>query len=112
MTQRWAYVGELGPGGALDWGGDWNGNIPKSGTLPELDSEAFWAILHLAEAGAYDGKKTDWGAWALKLNGPQMRDVLTRIYGADLSQPPLAAYAQLAEELGADKYVALVACEL
>lgn len=111
MTQRWAFAGELGPNDALDWGGTWSGNVPKS-ILPDLGSDAFWVIMRLAADGPFEGKQIDWGAWALRLNGPQLRDVLTRIYGADLSPARTAPYAALADELGENKFIALVAAEL
>jgi len=113
MTQRWAYIGDLGKDGALDWGGDYNGNIPQGGRLPDLGSNAFWAIFGLARDGAYDGRQLDWGAWAIKVNGPQLRDVLTGIFGEALGASPAAApYLALADELGADQFVAFVAAEL
>ncbi len=115
MTQRWAYVGKLGPGEALAWGGDNNGNIPVSGWLKDLHSEAFWAIMRLADEGHYQGRQVDWGAWALKVNGPELRQVLQRIYGDEKLAAPwpvLASYLALAEELGEARYVAFVAAEL
>lgn len=113
MTQRWAYVGDLGKDGALDWGGDYNGNIPTSGRLPDLGSDAFWAILGLVRDGAYEGRQVDWGAWAIKVNGPQLRQVLASIYGDTLTTAPLPApYLALADELGPDRFIAFVAAEL
>jgi len=112
MTQRWAYVGDLGAGGALDWGGDNSGNIPVGGRLPDLGSDAFWAILRLADAGKYEGRQVDWGAWAIKVNGPQLREVLGAIYGHDRPSPVVAQYLALADALGATRFMALVAAEL
>jgi hypothetical protein len=115
MTQRWAYVGALGPNGALDWGGTYSGNIPTGGRLRDLDSSAFWKILNLAQEHAYEGRQVDWGAWALKVNGPQLRQVMEAIYGAErlkVPRPPLDSYLALADELGAEQFVALVAAEL
>ena len=115
MTQRWAYVGDLGLGGALDWGGTHSGNIPTSGRLRDLDSTAFWKIMDLAEKREFEGRQVDWGAWALKVNGPQLRQVLEAIYGADRLKkpwPPVDSYLALADELGAEQFVALVAAEL
>jgi hypothetical protein len=115
MTQYWAYVGESGPGGGLDWGGDLSGNIPAGGWLVDLGPPAFWAIVKLVRDGRYDGRKVDWGAWALKVNGPGLRDVLTGIYGPErIAAPasPLRDYLALADELGEDRFVAFVAAEL
>ena len=115
MTQRWAYVGKLGSGEALDWGGDSDGNIPVGGWLKDLHSEAFWAIMRLADEGQYQGRQVDWGAWALKVNGPQLKQVLRDIFGAEqIAQPSpvLQSYIDLADELGDANYVAFVAAEL
>lgn len=115
MTQRWAYVGKLGPAEALDWGGNNDGNIPVSGWLKDLHSDAFWAIMRLANEGRYQGRQVDWGAWALKVNGPELKQVLEQIYGAEKLATPwleLKAYVDLADTLGDTNYVAFVAAEL
>lgn len=115
MTQRWAYVGKLGPGDALDWDGNNDGNIPVSGWLPDLHTDAFWAIMRLANEGQYQGRQVDWGAWAIKVNGTQLKQVLADIYGAEKVAQPwpvLKSYLDLADELGEANYVAFVAAEL
>jgi hypothetical protein len=115
MTQRWAYVGELGPDGALDWGGTHTGSVPNSGRLKDLDGRAFWTVLRLAEEKQFEGRQTDWGAWAVKVNGPELRRVLEASYGVACMEkpwPPVDDYLALAEELGDARYVALVAAEL
>jgi hypothetical protein len=116
MTERWVYVGDLGPDGSLNWGGDNTDNTPTTGPdLPLLFGSAFWVIMRLAKEGHYEGKSVDWGAWALKVNGPQLREVLEAIYGSDpgwQSWPTVVPYIAFAEQLGADQYVAFVAAEL
>lgn len=112
MTQRWAYVGDLGEGGALDWGGSYSGNIPTGGRLPDLNSKAFWRVYRLAEDGAYAGRQLDWGAWGIKVNGPQLREVLISIYGEALTVAPIPQYLALADELGETQFIAFVAAEL
>lgn len=110
----WAYVAELGSGGVLDWGGDDSGNLPRNRLLPDLNG-AFGTIYQLAKDGAYDGLQLDWGAWGLKVNGPQLREVLTAIYGdgvVSAARPPIDSYLKLADELGEHRYVAFVAAEL
>lgn len=108
-------MGALGPNNALDWGGTNSGNIPTGGRLRDLDSAAFWKIMDLAQNNQFEGRQVDWGAWALKVNGPQLKSVLEAIYGAERLKkpwPPVDAYLALADELGDDQYVALVAAEL
>lgn len=78
MTMRWSCVGRLGPRGALGWGGDWGGNVPASGTLPDIeDTRVYRQIRGLAQEGQYEGRRVDWGAYAIKVNGPELMSVLT-----------------------------------
>ncbi len=110
---RWVYAGELGPGGALDWKGPPGGNIPKAGMVPDLlDSSFYTQIRRLAWAGEFGGRDPDFDASAIKVNGPELRALLEEAYGAArLARPSeeLKQYLALAERLGADRHVALVA---
>ena len=114
MTERWIYIGELGENGALDWGGDPNlGNIPKHLQPSIYGDDGFWIVVRLVDSGEFEGRKIDWGAWALKLNGPQLREVLTRVFSVDIRRGNAAEeHIAFADKLGPDKYVALVAAEL
>lgn len=115
MTQRWAYVGALGVNGALDWGGTHHGNTPGGGRLEDLDSAAFWKIVELANQHEFEGRQVDWGAWALKVNGAQLRKVLQMVYGDEAllaPRAPVDSYLALADELGDSQFVALIAAEL
>ena len=116
MTMRWSYLGRLGPGGALDWGGDDSGNIPTSGTLPDIeDTSVYRQIRGLAQEGRYEGRQVDWGAWAIKVNGPELLSVLTDCYG-DLTycdpKTVLGQHIKYAKKLGETKYVALISTEM
>jgi hypothetical protein len=113
VTQTWAYIGELGPEGRLDWDGSWDGNIPAKGALPDLGPEAWRLVLRLVSEGLWEGRQTDWGAYALRVNGPRLIAFLTEAYGATaIDQARFRDYRALALDLGADRYVALVAAEL
>lgn len=71
--------------------------------------------MRLAEAGQYEGRQVDWGAWAIKVNGIQLKQVLSDIDGAEKVADPwptLRSYLDLADELGETRHVAFVAAEL
>ena len=117
MTMRWSYIGELGDGHALDWGGGDYDNTPTGGQfLPDWeDTKLYLKIRQHARNGNYSGKQLDWGSFAIKVNGPELLVVLEDCYGDLGSAPPdslLASYANFARSLGPDKSVALVSCEL
>jgi hypothetical protein len=114
---RWSYVGELGKDGALDWGGNNSGNIPVSGRfLPDwADTKLYLTIRGYAREGAYEGGQVDWGAFAIKVNGPEMLTVLKECYGnMDVVDPTtlLGTYAAFARKLGTEHHVALGSAEL
>ena len=117
MTMRWSYIGALGKNGALDWGGDDSGNIPASGQfLPDWeDTKLYLRIRDHAREGRYAGKQVDWGAFAIKVTGPEMLSVLEDCYGdlCSLQEDSLLArYANFARSLGPEETVALVSCAL
>lgn len=117
MSMRWSYLAELGPDGALDWGGDNSGNIPVTGKiLPDCeDLKLYLAIRSLVREETYEGRWVDWGACALKVNGPQLLTILSNCYGDIAKFAPdglLARYAAFANALGADKQVALLSVEM
>lgn len=117
MTMRWSYIGELGANGALDWDGDGTCNIPVSGQfLPDWEDNGLYLhIKQLANSGEFEGKQVDWGAWAIKVNGPEMLGILSHCYGElDAVKPEalLGRYVAFAKELGEDHSIALVACSM
>lgn len=116
MTMRWSYLGALGPGDALDWGGDYSGNIPAAGTLPDIqDTSVYRQIRGLAQEGQFEGRQVDWGAWAIKVNGPELMSVLADCYGDLSDRDPksvLGRHIQYAKKLGETKYVALISTEM
>jgi hypothetical protein len=111
VTQLWAYAARLPEGGALDWGGTWNGNTPGHDfrLLPDLRSDAHGVIARLARAGAYQGRQIDWGAFAIKVDGNGLREVMGLIRDPGPHSP---IYLALAESLAPGEEIALVACEL
>ncbi|MDB5670313.1 MAG: hypothetical protein JWO25_1272 [Alphaproteobacteria bacterium] len=113
MTSCWAYGAPLGAGDALDWGGDWNGNIPRSNLLPDLDRDAYSQIVRLAAAGRHGGRQVDWGAWAIRVTGPELRSFILDLYGARPAPPEAAElYLRHADSMRDGEVIALVACEL
>ncbi len=112
MTFAWAFLAELDPLGSLDW----KGNLPGSLGLPKLGDYAFSTILDLAKAGKFAGRQVDWGAWAIKVNGPQLLEVLDRCaahrqFSKD-HEEKIEIYRTFASEIGNGKSVAFVAAEL
>ena len=117
MPLKWSYLGKLGPDDKLDWGGTWTGNIPGSGhILPDLhDVSIYITIRDLAHKGEYEGAQVDWGACAIKVNGPELLAVLRECYDRLDDAPPkslLGRYVSFATSLGTDKYVAFLSVEL
>jgi hypothetical protein len=113
----WAYLAELGPGGQLDWGGGPSGGIPATGNiLPDLnDSDMWMTIIACVREGKYEGRHVDWGASAIKVNGPELLAVLARCYGDLSAKDPnslIGRYIGFAKELGEDRILAFVAAEL
>lgn len=113
MSMRWCYLGDLGPGGELDWGQPGGGNIPTSGSLPDLeDLRLYIAIMLLATEGCYRGAIIDHDAYGLKVNGPDLRRIITECYKdtpAILREPVIAQYLEYADTLELNHFVALVA---
>jgi hypothetical protein len=114
---KWAYLGHLGPDGQLDWGGSHSGNIPPSGQiLPDNhDVGVDLKIRQLAREGLYEGRQVDWGAYAIKVNGPQLLEVLELCYG-HLDHPNdqsiKARYVAFARQLGLEDFVAFLSVEM
>jgi hypothetical protein len=117
MTQRWASVAELGPGRSLDWGGTWSGNTPGSRREDQLDSRAFWAVLGWTRENRCEWRQVDWGAWALKVDGPMLRQFLVETYGAESIEAAVTGSAlrtslDWIDRLKPGEMVAIVAAEL
>jgi hypothetical protein len=116
MAMRWCYIGELGPGSKLDWGGPEGGNIPIKGPLPDCeDLRLYQAISFLARDGQFEGAIIDFDAYGLRLNGHQLRRVLENCYKGDpsgLKDPVIKQYLEYGDALGEDHFIALVAVAL
>ena len=114
---RWSYVANLGPNNALDWGGDTSGNIPTTGQyLPDFqDTKLYMTIGWHAQKGNYEGRAVDWGAEAIKVDGPQILEILEECYGdLDKHSPKseIGKLANFARKLPAGKQMALIACSM
>lgn len=117
MPMKWSYLGKLGPQGQLNWGGDWSGNVPASGhILPDNnDLQVYLKIREHARNGEYCGDMVDWGAFAIKVNGPELLAILAECYGdlSRLTAGSLASrYVSYAQSLGEESYVAFISAEL
>ena len=111
MPMRWSYLGRLGKSGDLNWGG----SVPVP-ALPELHETKLYLIIRgLAREGAHEGREVDWGASAIKVNGPEIMQILGSVYG-DLEnvdgKGALARYVKFARELGSEGFAALIGAEL
>ncbi len=104
------YVGELGGGEALDWGGEFNiGNTPKriGPEFPSASTKA-WRLLHRAiKANELAGQQVDWGAVATRVTVDEIRWFVGQCYGTDVpadlvhfiaSLDPARRYALVAAE--------------
>ena len=114
---RWSYVGDLGKEGPLDWGGTNSGNIPVTERyLPNFqDNRLYLTISWHAKQGNYDGRAVDWGAQAIKVDGPKMLEILEECYGAldqHSPQSEIGLYADFARNLPSGKHVALIAASM
>jgi hypothetical protein len=87
MSMRWSYVGPLGSGGELDWARSEGGNIPRSGTLPDIeDLTVYQMISRLVREGRYSGQVVDYDAYGLKVSGSDLRQIIETCYQ---SQPEM-----------------------
>lgn len=109
----WAFLAELDPHGGVDF----KGSLPSPLPLPKLMGYgAFGTVLDLAKTGAFEGRQVDWGAWAIKVNGPQLVDVLDQCvkhlqFFMDDGEK-IEIYRKFAGEISEGKSVAFVAAEL
>jgi hypothetical protein len=110
---KWSYVGLLGPGDQLDWGRSAGGNIPPSGTLPDIDNLSVYQTIsrHVTE-GRYGGQVVDYDAYGLKVNGANLRYIIETCYQSQpemLGTPVIVQYLAYADKLPSNQFVAFVA---
>ena len=113
MTTRDVYVGELGAGDALDWGGE-----PRTGNLPTRIGPFFpgygatrnphETLIHFIDSGVLKGRKVDWGAYAAKITTTELKLFSENCYGPRVPKDVVAFIASL----DAARSYALVACEI
>jgi hypothetical protein len=91
MTFRDVYIGKLAEGpNPLDWGGDWNGNLP-SVTSPYFPphgagSQAehpFFQLTSRITDGRFPGDQVDFGGWAAKVSKTEILDFIAEVYRGD-----------------------------
>ena len=115
MTMRWSYIGKLGADGELDWGGNQYSNVPVP-ILPDLQETKVYLIIRgLAREGAHGGREVDWGASAIKVNGPEILDILRSVYGDLENLDPkgiIGKYVEFARQLASERFAAFIAAEL
>lgn len=113
MSMRWSYVGPLGSDGHLDWGRSAGGNIPPSGTLPNIeDLTVYQTISSLVTAGEYEGLLVDFDAYGLKVSGTDLRQIIEACYepgSTMLTDPVIAQYLDYADNLPPGEFVAFMA---
>jgi hypothetical protein len=88
ITHRDVFIGELSSGAdPLDWGGDWNGNVPdaKSPMFPphgggSLQEYPFSQLIDRISSGRFQGKQVDWGGWAAKVTKQEILDFIAEVY--------------------------------
>jgi hypothetical protein len=111
MTYLDVYVGELGPDGALDWGGDQRtGNIPvRIGPFFGGTHREAWNLVHDSIAmNTLTGRRVDWGAVAARVTVAELRAFANECYGADVP----ADITEFIASLNPARMYALVASEL
>jgi hypothetical protein len=113
VTTYDVYLGELGPDGALDWGGEPNiGNIPKriGPFFPAygLRTSPYEMVVDQIGRGVLDGKKVDWGSHAARVTVAQLSAFVAACYGSGVP----VELAMFLATLDVGRSYALVACEL
>lgn len=113
MSVKWSYIGPLGPGDMLDWGRSGGGNIPRSGTLPDIEDLTIYQMISgLVTSGRYGGQIIDYDAYGLKVSGADLRHIIETCYQSQpemLGTPVIVQYLAYADKLPPDQFVAFVA---
>ena len=79
------------------------------------DTRVYLAIRDHAQKGRYDGIQVDWGAFAIKVNGPELIEILQDAVGRTSIQADdnlITKYISYAKFLGSDQYIAFLSVEL
>jgi hypothetical protein len=109
MTTYRVYLGETGPGDALDWAGAFaTGNVPHrvGPEFPLVDSGSWSRMYRILETSLH-GVRVDWGAIAARVGVDQLRWFLDQAYGAAIP----AELTDLLTRLDPERSYALVALE-
>src|ERR1700674_2731718 len=86
VTYRDVYIGKLSEGpDPLDWGGDWNGNLPASESplFPPHGADPFSQLITRIKDGRFSGKQVDWGGWVAKVSKAEILRYIAEIYCDD-----------------------------
>lgn len=108
MTVYFSYIGDF-EGEDFQWDdpslAKTTSNLPRrlipTDNFENIGTGAQWAIQQV-NAGRYDGRQLDWGAWGLKMTGAELR----ALFGDD------HRYADAIAALTPDKFYVLVAGEI
>ena len=110
---REVFIGELGAGDALDWGGDPDvGNVPRriGPVFPRTGAaiDPYDVVVDWLRKGRASGRRVDWGAVAIVVQRDDIWEFLTDSYGryavpniliqAFASLDPKRKYALVASE--------------
>jgi hypothetical protein len=85
------YIGELSSApDPLDWGGDWNGNVPdaKSTMFPPhgggmMAEYPFSQLIEKISNGKLPGKQVDWSGWAAQVTKQEILEFIDEVYRGD-----------------------------
>ena len=61
--------------------GNWNGNTPRNRGPWFPEKAPFWPLIEKIEAGKYEGKQLDWGAYGAKVTKDQVVEFIQEQYG-------------------------------
>jgi hypothetical protein len=115
MTMFFAFAAALPDDGRLDWGGDAAFNRPREALLPAVEiRESGWAACwrRLDPAGE-EGRVIDGAAVALKLEAGTLRSLIGELFGHSRAETSARAdYYALADAMGPDERIALIAYEV
>lgn len=109
---KWSYLAPLGADDKVEWGDPGSDSVPPSGQLlPDIENlSVYLKIREHAWEGRYCGQQIDWGAYGIKVNGPQLLQILEECSGDHGSA--MSIYKDFARSLGDSQYVAFISIEL
>ena len=85
MTACDVYIGDLDDPEFYWYGGDWNGNVPKSlaSDFPPVGGSYNECFHRWVDKSGVECRQTDFGGWVCKGTSQQLADYIDYCYGAD-----------------------------